>query len=274
MDGAPLDIAYTLARKADMATQKGDYSNASTLHARASEKFTEAIAFTNSFPAQTMLDSLSKSHLARSKFLADKNNLVTADTGRDMGRAVTGGANGGREELVSSLASARGIRPIPTHSNKKEEWTGDPIQKAYTVINGSFTKTLNSLMSEKGEGSLGETVRTNESFYVVPAATKNHTAEELSIENANLRQMLNRTSTQLYAYETAMRKHKEILKTTLMQVKAEIASKENLRNKQYELELEQFRTENDKLKIQIGRLKSRWDSLKESARKKREEELE
>lgn len=277
MDGAPLDIAYTLARKADLATQKGDYSVASALHAQASGKFTEAIAFTNSGPAQTMLDSLARSHIARSKFLADKSNLIISDTGSETVRIISNGSNGGREELASSLANARGIRSVPNHNNKKEDGSVDPVQKAYALINSSFTKNLNSLIAAKNDNgsiNLGETVRTNESFYVVPSAKINHTAEELSVENANLRQLLNRTSSQLYAYETAMKKHKEILKSTLMQAKSEISTRENSRNKQCEMELEQLRTENDKLKIQITRLKSRWDSLKQSARKKRGEELE
>lgn len=265
MEGSTLDIAYALARKADMATQKGDYSNASALHSQASQKFTEAIAFTNSSQARTMLESLSKTHLTRSKFLADKKNLISSDSSR----LAQGVSSVPKEELMSSLGNARGIRAGGVQ--KKDDL--DPFSKAYSSINSSFTKTLNSFNERAGDGNLGETIRTNESFYVVPvAATNNNNVEELNVENANLRQMLNRTSTQLYAYETAMKKHKDILKATLMQLKNDVAARESARNKQHELEIEQLRTENDKLKIKIGRLKSRWDSQKESSGKRREDE--
>jgi hypothetical protein len=241
--------------------------------------------------AQRTLDILVKQHLARSKFLSEQKHSIVSKEEKGSGRASRPAQS---DDLAGSLASARGIPESrrnqmsrqssggnTTSPSSKRNMDDDPFYKFYSTVNSVYSKSYQSVVSKEeanakdpsskhSNGSMS-LAGTNESFYVVPN-TSSLTYEELITENASLRQLINKTSIQLQAHEMANRKQKDALKNSIMQLKNDLTAKENARNKEHDAELEKLKSENDKLKIQIGRLKSRWDELKESARKRREDE--
>lgn len=255
----------------------------------------EAVELTQSREAQRTLNALAKLHETRSEFLKHVDR-----TGTGTQAQVPINTPVSRDDLTGQLASARGIpeqariRPDrqdegTSHRRKsKAQAEGDPFIKFYTSVNNIFNRALSNAIEKSREESqpstassqadishsfLGNVPRLgNESFIFVPKTT-NVSSEELATENANLRQLLNRATIQLHAHEQAMRKQKDVLKNSLLTLKNELSKRELERTRQHELELEALRVENDKLKIQIGRLKTRWDELKESARRRREEDV-
>lgn len=214
------------------------------------------------------------------------------------------------DDLTSSLASARGISGGPTGGTNvptagamssplgAKMKDDDPLNRLYNSFNASFVKMLGVERRERETGSAssipssillhngatvpGGTHGKDESFYLVPnqaaysasSNTKNMTSSQLANENASLRQLLAKSNAQVQAYETAIRKQKDVLKSSVAQARLELNARDTLRNRQYEVEIDRLKTDNDKLKIQISRLKSRWDGLKESARKRREGSVE
>ncbi|KAA8908909.1 hypothetical protein TRICI_004722 [Trichomonascus ciferrii] len=273
------------------ATLQRDYSKAIDLHVEASNKFEEAKVLTVNEEAQRTLDILAKQHLARSKFLSEQKNSIAMSEEKGS-RGTTRPAQS--DDLAGSLASARGIPESKRNQVNRQSSGGsttstpskrgtddDPIYKFYSTVNAVYSKSYQSALSKEETSSREQSSKypigsmssagTSESFYVVPN-TSSLTYEELITENASLRQLINKTSIQLQAHEIASRKQKDAIKNGLIQLKNELTAKENARNKEHDAELEKLKGENDKLKIQIGRLKSRWDELKESARKRREDE--
>lgn len=272
------------------------------MHGEASTKFEEAKSLTWNEEAQRTLDVLSKQHLARSKFLNEQKNAIAAQR-----QEANNNNNNTRpaqsDDLAGSLASARGIpdgdrknksnttnntRPNSAANNSKRTSSpsveDDPFYKFYQSINSVYSKSFQNAVSKEEANTnerqqyLGSTATlnsaaagSNESFYVVPN-TSSLTYEELITENASLRQLLNKSSVQLQAHETANKKQKDALKSCLIQLKNELSAKESAKNKEHDAETEELKSENDKLKIQIGRLKSRWDELKESARNRRKDD--
>lgn len=282
MDGSPIEAAYTFAKRADRATLTKDYAKAVSLHVEASKKFAEAAELTQSREAAQTLNVISRQHLARSRFLADLRNEPSIPSqvsppSTSPGSSITekGTMNHIRDDLGTSLAAARTPSDRLPGSSRPDE---DPFHKFYAAVNSTFAKSFQVAAAKEaqkkdlvtrspsGSGGAGLPAVGNESFYVVPNSTS-LTTEELIAENASLRQMINRSSVQLHAYETALRKQKDAIKNSLAQLRRELAARESARAREQEAELETLRVENDKLKIQIGRLKSRWDELKESARR-------
>lgn len=258
------------------------------MHVEASHKFEEAKGLTVNEEAQRTLDILAKQHLARSKFLSEQKNSIASSEEKGNGGATRPAQS---DDLAGSLASARGIPESrrnqvarqtsgSNNASTKRNTDDDPFYKFYSTVNAVYSKSYQSVVTKEEANSrdpsrysIGSmsSAGTNESFYVVPN-TSSLTYEELITENASLRQLINKTSIQLQAHEMANRKQKDALKNSLIQLKNELTARENARNKEHDAELEKLKSENEKLKIQIGRLKSRWDELKESARKRREDE--
>jgi hypothetical protein len=258
-------------------------------------QFLEAIELTQSAEAKRTLDALAKLHESRAEILrhierTDATNHLTTN------QPVS------REDITGHLATARGMpdpskrqseqQDSPTNRRKgKAQADNDPFIKFYTSVNNIFSRALTSATDKSREETqiqsvspsssshvdishsfLGNVPRLgNESFIFVPKAS-NMSIEELATENANLRQLLNRATIQIHAHEQAIRKQKDVLKNSILTLKNELTKREIERTRQQELEIEALRNENDKLKIQIGRLKTRWDDLKESARRRREED--
>ncbi|ANB11984.1 Kinesin-like protein [Sugiyamaella lignohabitans] len=248
------------------------------------------------YQQQQLQQHKQRSHQVQPQRHFAQHEELTASLASARGIAPTTGSNTSKATGTAHLASGA----------KKKLSEEDPFYKFYSSINSVFTKTFNASiekakeerlhqvqnhssalhkngMSSSGGASESEANSAitslmlpikfdNESFYVVPNTNKS-SIEELATENANLRQMINRTSIQLHAYETATKKQKDALKNNLMLLRNEFNSRESARNRQHEEEIEALTSEIDKLKIQIGRMKSRWDDLKESARKRREESV-
>jgi hypothetical protein len=260
--------------KADHAEHKRDYAKASQLHAEASERFMEAKDLTKSTEAQRALNTLAEQHLERSKFLIEMEKERQKHPERNHDRPVPElppGSMRQHDDLTASLATARGIRHTVVSQAKKE----DPINKLYTSATVAYTKAFKTAVEKLNKdksfsGSSG--IRSdNESFYLVPtpAPTKS-SSEELATEVTSLRNTVKRFNAQIQAHELGLKKLKDSLKTNLGQLRDDIDARETTLVRQYEAELEALRTENNNLKIQNGRFKSRWDQLKESARKRRE----
>ncbi|CAN6655385.1 hypothetical protein TRVA0_028S00518 [Trichomonascus vanleenenianus] len=254
MEGSPLEAAYAAARKADLATAKKEFKAASEFHIEASKKFTEAKGLTSSMDALRTLEVLSKQHLARSKFLAGqsealaqikKEEPIDDDDTASISTVTT---------TTTSNTSRNSPDPIP--STQKPS---DPFGKLYREFNKvcvARTGTQSIIAAPGGSGFA------NESFYVVPT-TSSLSNEELITENAQLRQRLNQLSSQMYSYETAFKKQRELVKAGLSRLKASYDEKDRT--------IADLKKENEKLNSKVTKLKQRWDGLKESARKRREE---
>lgn len=121
-----------------------------------------------------------------------------------------------------------------------------------------------------------------DSYYVVPteesrvepptlpsSASQPPPPSDLAAENASLKESLQQATRSLDAYSDTFDRQKEAIKSSLAQLRAELHSREHQRTTALNAQIEELQAENDKLKIQMGRMKSRWEGLKESARKRR-----
>lgn len=295
-----MDVAYSLVKQADHAMMKGEYPKSSDLYLKASVKFTEAVSLTASVEAQRTMEAMAGVYKVKSQHLADPKIIAqvqklnpssgsaaaasssssTTTTNATTTTSPPGSINNANrsrsDDLTMSLASARGI-PIRNLRGKSTSEDHDPFYTFYSLINQAFTRAYNSALEKataSGAGLPNGPDFVTDSFYVVPADESSSTREELIAEISNLRQILQKTSSQLHAYEVAIKAQKDITKAGLNQLKQDVKLRESTTQRQYDTEIELLKSENDKLKIQNGRLKSRWDDLKQQARKKREPEGE
>lgn len=287
MEASPLDVAYSLVKQADHAMMKGEYRASSDFYLKASAKFTEAMGLTASVEARRTMEAMAAVYKAKSQHLVDPKILsqvqklnnssgsITSSNTTNSTTSPPGSVNSMNrsrpDDLTMSLASARGI-PSRNLRGKSTSEDHDPFYTFYSLINQAFTRAYNSALEKataSGTGLANSPDFVTDSFYVVPDDESSSTKEELLAEISNLRQILQKTSSQLHAYEMAVKAQKDITKAGLNQLKHDVKVKESTTQRQYDTEIEQLRSENDKLKIQNGRLKSRWDDLKQQARKKR-----
>lgn len=112
-----------------------------------------------------------------------------------------------------------------------------------------------------------------ESYYLVPPTHKDGT----DYENPSFQQLSQSTmtlaselSSSCAAHESNLRRQRDVLRNGLAKLKMDIRTRESRRTRELENEIERLVAENEKLKIANGRLKGRWDNLKESARKRRD----
>lgn len=101
-----------------------------------------------------------------------------------------------------------------------------------------------------------------DSYYVVsskPAASKYSQLQgnDLAIENEQLREQLNEVSLALEAYYDTFERQKEVIKSSLAQLRAEVLSQDKRRITELEEQNESLKAENDHLKNQLMKLKIR-----------------
>lgn len=121
--------------------------------------------------------------------------------------------------------------------------------------------------SPKMSDTIGSFKNPTDSYYVVP---QHEPQDPSSSEIENLREALKATQQSLEAYTDMFERQKDGIKSSLAQLRSDLQMREQEKMRSMNEQIEELQAENDKLKIQMGRMKSRWDGLKESARKRRE----
>lgn len=198
--------------------------------------------------------------------------------------------------LTSSLASARG-KPISNQVSPNSSLTsasqttsqrtrssqldphsrransGSPLENSDEEPFFKFYSTMTTVVSKTHSQTRDKAKFTNnyirmkknndqtgasESYYVVPDES-----DSINSENYNKTQMA------LEAYADTFERQKDIIKNSLAQLRSELQSREQAKIQTLNQQIEELNDENAKLKIQLGKMKSRWEELKESARKRR-----
>lgn len=154
--------------------------------------------------------------------------------------------------------------------------------------NGSILSNSSS-SSSSSTSSLSASINPNDSYYVVSkaklnskttstnsstenkntGATGNHhssydniTQEDLVNENMDLHEQLVETKMALDAYYETFERQKEILKSSLGQLRADIQSQDRKRNREIKLQIENLENENGNLRSQLANLKSKMDGMR------------
>lgn len=130
-----------------------------------------------------------------------------------------------------------------------------------------YHQNKNKSNSSKISDTVGSLKNPTDSYYVV---SEHQAHDNMASENAHLREALKSAQLSLEAYSETFERQKEIIKSSLAQLRSEMQAREQEKVQKMNAEIEELQAENDKLKIQMGRMKSRWEGLKESARKRRE----
>lgn len=130
-------------------------------------------------------------------------------------------------------------------------------------------KTSRSPSSSKLSDTTISYKNPTDSYYLVPKSINNESPESLATENANLKEALQGATRSLEAYSDTFERQRDAIKSSLGQLRVELQAKEQSKIQELNAAIEELQSENDKLKIQMGRMKSRWEGLKESARKRR-----
>lgn len=170
----------------------------------------------------------------------------------------------------ASDPSKRGQASSPRLGNSDEE----PYYKFYsnmtTVVTKTYTQTRDRAkftnkyhQMKKKSSSRSSNSSPTESYYVVPVGA------DLTAENATLKESLKQTTLALEAYSGTFERQKDAIKSSLAQLRSELQAIEHSKIQALNTTIDELQTENDRLKIQMGRMKSRWEGLKESARKRR-----
>lgn len=143
--------------------------------------------------------------------------------------------NGNVQNIVSSLKSKN---KLPTSSRTTQS----------ALSSSNMTSSISS----------GPT----DSYYVVsskPSASKYSQLQgnDLAAENEQLREQLNEVSLALEAYYDTFERQKEVIKSSLAQLRAEVLSQDKRRITELEEQNESLKAENDHLKSQLMKLKIR-----------------
>ncbi|KAK7202796.1 hypothetical protein BZA70DRAFT_291949 [Myxozyma melibiosi] len=224
--------------------------------------------------------------------------------------SVGSGASSSASALASSLASARGIaaNDIDQHyvnvkhrSSRAASDLAPPSALAaaamghdgnddlFTRFNSTIEICMTRLFHSSGKtvaafdalrrqggAGLDQYGTGMESFYVVPTSRKETAASSDPGESSTSSTgqpsatLVSEITSSLSAHETNLRKQRDVMRNNLGKLRMEIRARESRRTKELEGEIERLVAENEKLKISNGRLKTRWDNLMESARKRRE----
>ncbi|KAK9477915.1 hypothetical protein V1514DRAFT_332306 [Lipomyces japonicus] len=290
MDDSALQQAHSFASQADNAVLAGQPREAIALYKSAASNFERAFSLTNDPEGLKMLKILHNKYNTIAVQLQGSITLnpelfKPARTPTSTSIVVSNPANG--SNLANTLASARGI-PVDGHyvsvtkqsrRGVDESRTGgeDPFNKFSASLEASFNKIgqssnktsslLDSLRRQHpglfgidGPNSHNNNNNTIESFYVVPGKFDTDVTE-----NSNLLVDLLK---QISVYENLIRRQRDVMRSNLGKLRQEVHSRETRTVREFESEIERLVAENDKLKIQNGRLRSRWEGLKESAKKR------
>lgn len=158
---------------------------------------------------------------------------------------------------------------ITTMVSKTHTQTRDRSKFTNKYYQSKGINKTSSPSSSKLSDAAGGFRNPTDSYYVVPTSETDEPQEGLAAENAKLKEALMTATRSLEAYSDTFERQKGVLKSSLAQLRSEIQAKEQQKTQELNTEIEELQAENDKLKIQMGRMKSRWEGLKESARKRR-----
>ncbi|KAK9473461.1 uncharacterized protein V1510DRAFT_392853 [Dipodascopsis tothii] len=246
MEDSRLHQAHGLATRADKAVIRGDVASAVELYTQAAAAFEETKAQTTDEQALRALELLARKY---ARIAQELRAAVDADP-------TLGQRPVGPHALAHTLASARGIPRDGDEGylsvRRKTSTDEDPFAKFSGALEAALARLQRGLREPAGRA---------ESFYIVPAAAPSDAAE-------------GEVTTSIGGYEPEVRRVRDAAKTALAKLRADLRARDQRRGRELEAELEALRGDNERLRIQNKRLKTRWEGLKESARRRRETEDE
>ncbi|KAK9316454.1 hypothetical protein V1524DRAFT_377364 [Lipomyces starkeyi] len=280
MEESDLQKGHRQASEADKAILSGRPKDAITFYTSAATHFASATASTQDPEALKMLEILHRKYVTLASQLQTNltNNPAMFKTQPSPQSSVQASSN----SLANTLASARGIpiNEIDGHYvNIKRRGSAPAEEDPFTKYNALLETSLNKLQQSMAKtAALFETIRRQnaglkhdgesysssfDSFYVIPDESRRFDSEESSGG-------LVEVASSLAACESTMKRQKDVVRIGLGKLRQEIKTRESRRVRELESEIERLVAENEKLKISNGRLRSRWEGLKESARKRRD----
>ncbi|KAK9369855.1 hypothetical protein V1509DRAFT_619311 [Lipomyces kononenkoae] len=281
MEESDLQKGHRQALEADKAILSGRPKDAITLYTSAASHFASATASTQDPEALKILDILHTKYATLASQL--QTNLTTNPTIFKTKPSPQASVQAFSNSLANTLASARGIpiNEIEGHYvNIKRRGSALTEEDPFTKYNGLLDSSWNKLQQSMAKTAAvfdairrqnpslkhdGESYSNSfESFYVVPDEDgRRYDSEEWTGAITDL-------GSSLAACENAIKRQKDVMRTGLGKLRQEVKTRESRRVQELENEIERLVAENEKLKISNGRLRSRWEGLKESARKRRD----
>ncbi|KAK9246162.1 hypothetical protein V1506DRAFT_189227 [Lipomyces tetrasporus] len=281
MEESDLQKAHREASEADKAILSGRPKDAVTLYTSAASHFSSASSSTQDPEALKMLEILHTKYATLASQL--QTNLTNNPAMFKTQRSPQASVQASSSSLANTLASARGIpvNEIDGHYvNIKRRGSApveeDPFMKYNALLETGLNKLQQSLAKtvaafhkirrqsqgfKQGEESYNNSF---DSYYVVPDESRRFDIEE------GAGTLVAEVASSLAACESTMKRQKDVIRTSLGKLRQEVKTRESRRVRELESEIERLVAENEKLKISNGRLRSRWEGLKESARKRRD----
>ncbi|KAK9453306.1 hypothetical protein V1511DRAFT_505335 [Dipodascopsis uninucleata] len=308
MNGSTLDKAHRQAQEADQAIMSGKIKQGIVLYKDAASIFESVKQSTRDPEALKILDILNQKYTKISEQLqyhleTDPSSLQTrsAIQGQHQANSAAGPNSyhssssspyQSSSSLTSTLASARGIPVGAVGSDieghyvsvkRRESSMDDPFTKCLASLEAGLNKLqlsaskvkgtyegLKTQVATSGPGSLtiGNGFDIGESFYLVTHDSNQHITASTHLgppSDGKETSLVVEMSNHIAAQEHLIKKQRDIIRTSL----GKLRQVENKRMGDLEAEIDRLATENEKLKIQNGRLRSRWEELKDNNRKKR-----
>ncbi|KAK9469167.1 hypothetical protein V1512DRAFT_255646 [Lipomyces arxii] len=287
MDEALLHKAHKAASDADKAMLSNRPKDAIALYNAASIHFDNAKELTKDSEALRMLNIL---HLKYASLTQQLQSLLVTEpevltctlsqSSPTRSATVTSG-------ITSSLASARGI-PVPDIDGPyvtvkhRANGTGSVsyatnTDDAFVRFNASLEASMNKMHQAAAKIAADlesfrqeqpalfrekwQDVSALDSFYVVPESPFRNN-EDKSVIGVKL-------SRSIAACESVVRRQRDVMRTNLAKLRQDVKMREGRITRELENEIERLVAENEKLKINNGRLRSKWEGLRESAKKRR-----
>lgn len=273
MEGAALDKAYHAMKSADTATMSGDYIKAAGLHEEAAKFFDSAAEESPSNPATRVLVDMAEQQRRRAKYLASGKAKQDAKKVAAAVAAIVPSQSQISSQISSQLAAARapaaqlsmpgGLPSVSSTPSSQttafssvasllpsvEDAFSDLQSKAAAAYSRAFDQAL---LAARGTDP-------SESFYLVGTQTGRPTDHDIRSIDLGAR---------VHALEAANRAQQQAFKSGIQRLQRELALREQRLIDEHTEETDRLRAENDRLNVQITKLKSRWDDLKESAKKR------
>lgn len=301
MDGAALDEAYNAVKTADTATMANDFSKAAAAHEEAAKYFGQAAEESPSNPARRVLVAMAEQQRNRAKYLASGRAREDAKKAAAAVVAVAPGQSQIASTITSQLAAARtpqiaqpagpltttqlsmpgGLPSASPSSNTPMAFSSvsslpGSVEGAFSALQAHAREIYARTYDQALPAARG--TDPSESFYLVD--TQATPKADFDARNVDL-------GAKVHALEAAYREQQLVLKVGLQQLQRRLAQREQemldaytqendrlraandrLNSQADKQEIERLRAENERLNSQVNKLKSRWDELKESAKKR------
>lgn len=306
MDSTPLDSAYTAAKNGDAAVLSADFSRAASYFREAASHFESVLVKAPDNPSSRTLRALAGQYNDRAEYFSSgkaaidtkkyqispassasgtysPNKVSSTDPGtnpRLPARSPWNEHFTGNRSTFAGASQIGGKSVIADPGNPSQPGVVAPLSEALTSIvlrsQAVFLKSFEHSLNEK---SVSSGVRLDsignapsESFYLVkPKSSKGGPGTSVPAVPSSDQLNSQVTLTSLdrsQAVEKASQAQNSALKTGLHQVLRDLALQEQRIVDDHTEEIDRLRAENDRLKIQVSKLKTRWEDLKESARKR------